>query len=336
MPTEVGWVADLVNNGIVTGNMLCPSNEFKLLEKYNDLLGLVNSSSGGFSCGVDHSGSMPHLLPDGTIEVNPGRLILGTWTGSWVSPWGTVYSGGSPLAAGSEDRRRLIEELIYKPGYNSNYVASWWLCRSGVKLDPSGNLVQATRTNDLGSACPNATNKERTSTLGPLNRRWTDNAAASSSNIPLLADAMPGDIFEAVLTNPIGDVSVGSRLTESFSDGPVINTTMKPPTFAAGTPFGGAGGWWAGWNATLQDYRDFAPVHGSMGPRHANILFADGSVHGFADLNADGFLNNGFDPAVYTGVGGIGYSEKNVELPKEEIYSGYSLRRGTKGNLDRQ
>jgi prepilin-type processing-associated H-X9-DG protein len=335
VPTEVGWIADMVNNGINTQEMLCPTNEFKLSEKYNDLLGVINSSPASFSCNVDHSGSMPRTMPDGSVVMNIGRLILGTYSGSWQSPWGTSYSGA--LAGGSEDRRRAVEELVFKPGYNSNYAATFWLVRTGVKLDTNGNLVQATGTNDVGTACPAASNKERTSTSGPLSRRVSDNAATPSSNLPLLGDAAGGDIVEAILTNPIGDVAQGARLVESFTDGPIINTTMKPPTFASGTTFGGANGWWGVWyKQTLQDYRDLAPVHGSMNTKHCNMLMADGSVRQFTDLNADGFLNNGFDPAVYTGQGGIGYSEKNVEIPLEEVFSLYTLTRQTKGNLDRQ
>jgi hypothetical protein len=139
VPTEVGWVADLVNNGIQVGKMLCPTNDVKMTEKFNDLLGVT--SSGLTSCGIDFGGSPERVNPDGTVVVNPCRIILGDWPVNpanpnfWDSPWGTTYSGGTPLAAGTEDRRRLIEELIWKPGYNSNYVASWWLVRSGVKLD---------------------------------------------------------------------------------------------------------------------------------------------------------------------------------------------------------
>jgi hypothetical protein len=165
----------------------------------------------------------------------------------------------------------------------------------------------------------------------------SDNGAAPSSNIPLLGDGSPGDVVEAILTHAIGDVPQGARLAESFCDGPIVNSTMKPPTFAVGTTFGGPAGWWNTWaKETLQDYRDFAAVHGSMNAKHVNILMSDGSVRLFTDLNGDGFLNNGFDPALYTGAGGIGYSEKNVELPPEELFSGYTLTRQGKGNLDRQ
>lgn len=331
--TEVGWVADLVNNGIQVGNMLCPTNEVKMTEKYNDLLGVT--SSGLTSCGVDFGGSPERKSPDGTVVVNPCRIILGTWPvnpaspTSWDAPWGTTYTGGTALAAGSEERRRLVEELIYKPGYNSNYASAWWLVRGGVKLDKDGNLVAPT-------GCPKS-NKERVSTLGPLNRRLVDNGAAPSSNVPLLGDTNPGDIKEAILTSQIGPVDAGSRLGEAFSDGPILNSNMAPPSFAVGTTYGGTAGWWATWQkGTLQDYRDFGPIHGSMGPGKSNMLMADGSVRAFQDLNGDGFLNNGFDPDAFTGAGSIGFETKNVELPSEDIYSGYNLQRGQKGNLDTQ
>jgi prepilin-type N-terminal cleavage/methylation domain-containing protein len=34
--TEVGWVADLVHEGIPVGKMLCPSNPAQISETYND------------------------------------------------------------------------------------------------------------------------------------------------------------------------------------------------------------------------------------------------------------------------------------------------------------
>ena len=38
--TEVGWVADLVKQGILPGKLLCPSNPAQLSETYDDLLNL--------------------------------------------------------------------------------------------------------------------------------------------------------------------------------------------------------------------------------------------------------------------------------------------------------
>lgn len=325
--TEVGWVADLVNQGIPVGKMLCPTNEVRGIEKLNDLLG--RTPSGLTSCGIDFAGTEPGTAPDGTLIINPCRLILGQYTGTYVAPWGVTYTGGSPVPVNSEERRLIVENAIVKAGYNSNYVASWWLVRTGVKLGPDGNLVGP-------AGCP-ISNKERTSTIGPLNRRVVDNASAPSSNIPLLGDTAPGDVREAVLTDTLGEeLPAGGVLGESFSDGPILNATMLPPVFPAGTPQGGPNGWWAVWNKqTLQDYRDFGAVHGS-GVRHANMLMADASVRSFRDTSKDGFINNGFDPGLYNGQGSIGYNSTELEVEPSDLFSGYSLKTKFKGNLDTQ
>lgn len=307
--TEVGWVADLVNSGTPVGEMLCPSNPNKLSEKFNDLLGLV--PTGLDSC-IDRAGTQPKTLPDGSLVVNPCRQILG------------LYTGGSPLSAGDEARRLLVEQEILLKGYNANYSASWFLVRSSVSLDKEGNLTGP-------AGCP-ISNKERTSTGGPLRRALSDASTVPSTNIPLLGDAAPGDIKEAILSQNIGEHATGSRLVESFCDGPIDTTTMKPPVFPTGTVYGGPDGWWAGWNKTVQDYRDFGAIHNGS----CNILFSDGSVRSFADSNEDGFLNNGFDPALFTGSGVIGFQDASVEIGADAIFSGWSLIQANKGNLDSQ
>jgi prepilin-type N-terminal cleavage/methylation domain-containing protein/prepilin-type processing-associated H-X9-DG protein len=325
VPSEVGWVADMVNNKILVGQMLCPSNPHQVGETFYDLLGDPATPPTGFGCKVDHSGSLPRKLPDGSVAVNPCRIILGTWKGTWTAPWGTTYVGGNSLAAGTEDRRKLVEELVLTPGFNTNYAASWWLVRSGVELDRNGNLMQASGQSDLGTPCPEPSNKQRASTSGPLNVRLVDTGAAPSSNIPLLGDAGPGDFATGVLKAELGPHSEGSRLTESFSAGPVLNSTMKPPSFSSGTPRVGPNGWWTTWaRQTLQDYRAFSPVHSGA----ANVLMADGSVRAVGDRNGDHLLNTGFDPAAFTGTGDIGFSDKTEELPIEEFFGGYSLKRG--------
>lgn len=325
--TEVGWVADLVNQGVPVGKMLCPTNDVRGTEKLNDLLGRTFSSLQ--SCSIDYDGTEPQVNPDGSRSINPCRLILGSYTGSYTTQWGTTLNGGSALAPGSNDRRLVVQEMIVKPGFNSNYVASWWLVRGGVKLDPNGNLVGI-------AGCP-ISNKERTSTTGPLNRRDVESGSVSSSIVPLLGDTAPGDIVEAVLTEEVGEeLRAGSRLGEAFTDGPVLNSNMLPPTFPAGTPQGGANGWWTVWTRqTLQDYRDFGAVHG-VSNKTCNMLMADISVRTFVDRNKDGYINNGFDPALYTGQGGIGYTSNDLEVEPTDLYSGYTLRVNLKGNLDRQ
>jgi prepilin-type N-terminal cleavage/methylation domain-containing protein len=325
--TEIGWVADLVNQGVPVGKMLCPTNEIRGIEKLNDLLG--KTPSGLTSCNIDFDGSEPAVAPDGTLIINPCRLMLGDYTGTYNAPWGVSYTGGSVVPVNSEERRLIVQEMIVKPGYNTNYVASWWLVRGGVKLDANGNLVGP-------AGCP-ISNKERTSTLGPLNRRDVEAGQVSSSLVPLIADTAPGDIVEAVLTDELSeDLRPGVRLGEAFSDGPVLNTTMQPPVFSTGTPHGGPNGWWTVWTKqTRQDYRDFGAVHG-VTDKHCNFLMADASVKTLVDRNKDGFINNGFNPAVYTGAGSIGYTSADLEVEPTDLFSGYSLKVNIKGNLDRQ
>lgn len=308
---DYGWVADLVNTNVIVGDMLCASNPRKLSEKFNDLLGLTATSLD--SCGIDLAGRQHETQPDGTIQVNPCRQIVGD------------YPGGTPLSPGTDERRLAVERIL-EAGYNSNYAASWFLVRSGANVDESGNLAGDT-------TCPISL-KELQSTHGPLRLNAIDSGKVPADKIPLLADAAPGDVREAVLDAPLGPYNRGERMCESFSDGPVLRTTMQPPTFPAGTRHGGVDGWWSVWTRqTVQDYRDFGPVHRGA---TCNVLFADGSVRSLTDANGDGFINNGFDPEVYTGDGSIGFTSADVEVANTEMFSNWSLEQATKGNLDRQ
>ena len=81
----------------------------------------------------------------------------------------------------------------------------------------------------------------------------------------------------------------------------------------------------------LQDYRDFAPVHGG----NCNILFADGNIRSFKDRNGDGYLNPGFDVSAVTDTSKSGYTDNTVELPPALIFSGVFLEKQiNKANLD--
>ena len=299
--TEIGWVADLVRAGTSVGQMLCPSNPNKINENYNELLeGMLAASD---ACNPNRAGSTETTAPDGTAMVNPCRRILG------------AYSGGSPMSPG-EDRRQLVEQQIFNDGYNTNYTASWYLVRSEPKLNASGNLQGI-------SGCVISI-KERTCTVGPMRQALSDNGGGVSSHIPLLGCGGQSGTF---LSQTVGNVLSGSGMTESYTDGPVLNASMQAPSFDDGTPYSGPNGWWAVWTKkTMQDYRDFGPVHGGGSTRSCNILFADGSVRVYVDSNADGYLNNGFDPVMYAGTGKTGFTDKSVELPAREIYSSYTLR----------
>lgn len=310
--TEVGWVADMVQKGILAGELLCPSNDVKLSETYIDLMNMVvDESTPGMelpdSC-VKRLGSPNGAKPDGTPIINACRQIAAE-------------------AVGSEPRRKLIEELIYDKGFNTNYVATWFLVRSDIRTDASGNLRETSMP-----ACP-ASLEDRVSTVGPLNVARLSNAEAPSTHVPIMACAKPVEITSGLFNFRMGPLQPGMT-TESLTDGPVEvagANAFKPPTFMMGTPFNGPMGWWKTWNdETRQDYRDFGPTHGAGTKRSCNILFADGSVRTFQDETEDGFLNNGFDPALYTGSGNIGYTSNVVELPKQSVYSGWSLFPGRK------
>jgi prepilin-type N-terminal cleavage/methylation domain-containing protein/prepilin-type processing-associated H-X9-DG protein len=290
--TEIGWVADMVNMEVIAGELLCPASPAQLSVTYKDL---VEMNAGAGSPCANWLGSAPGTWPDGTPRINACRKL-------------------AALPASDPARVPIIEAEILKKFYNTNYAASWLLVRSAVSIDGSGNLFATP------AGCPVAANS-RNSTAGPLNRRLLESGAASSSLVPFLGCATPVDLSVASLPANLGPHKAGDALAHSTTDGPVQNPGMTPPSFGGGTPFGGPGGWYAGWNATRQDYRKFGPVHGSGSSAGCNILFADGSVKTFVDANEDKLLNNGFDAS-----GANGFTENNEELPSEEIYSGWSLR----------
>lgn len=289
--TDYGWVADLVNTNIPVGKMLCSTNLAQLNQSYDDLL---NGSPGGWGCsdptgqaGVDHDGPEPLTLPSGEPATGPCYEIV---------------HGSYP--AGGPGRINLVKTRILEKHYNTNYAASWFLVRGGVNIADDGSLKP------WNGNCP-ASLKSRSGTLGPLTRVRVDSGAVSASFIPLLGDAAQA----GALDKQLGDFGPGTPLAASFTDGPVDATTLAPPAIS-GLPRDGATGWWAKWMATVQDYRDFAPVHFGT----ANILFADGSVRTITDTNNDGLFNNGF-----SGGGSSGFQGSTVEITPNEFHSRYSI-----------
>ncbi|MGE0606488.1 MAG: DUF1559 domain-containing protein [Pirellulales bacterium] len=292
--TEIGWVADLVNNGVPVGEMLCPSNPAKLADTFHDLLEADTSGFATYEC-VDRLGSKPHTLPDGTEAINPCRKIAG------------AYTGGAAMPASSDARRLLLESDVIGKGYNTNYTASWFLARTGLKLDPNGSLFSE-------PGC-SAGLKERVSTLGPLYSARAETSLRGTSFVPLMGDGSGGKL----VVQEIGPAVSGSETARSMTSGPIDKATMQAPNISSGTPRDGATGWWAKWNNhTLQDYRAFAPVHRSG---QCNVLFADGSVRSYRDANGDGLMNNGFQPGPLNS-----FADGDAEFPEDDVWSKWSLR----------
>ncbi|MEE2736763.1 MAG: DUF1559 domain-containing protein [Planctomycetota bacterium] len=290
-PDTYGWVADLVNSGISCQEMLCPSSDLRGSEKLNDFIGVVNTSN-----------------KDGAPL---SRLLAGR-----CSVWNNTISPPS-----SADRVLRVQQLL-EEGCGTNYAASWFLVRSGPKMDTLGNTVSGL--------------KGFQGTGGPLTERMVDSSGLSSSAIPFLGCGAPGDISEAVLSHDIpGFVEGGSRLAESFNDGPASWDGTRISLMPAGTNVQGAipkklptsvvsgipgsdGLLW------LQDSRDWYSWRGTGKKRHCNFLMADGSVKSVPDLNGDGFLNPGFN---VDGSEGHGHTDPKVELSPREIFSGPFLGR---------
>jgi prepilin-type N-terminal cleavage/methylation domain-containing protein/prepilin-type processing-associated H-X9-DG protein len=286
--TEVGWVADLVNDGTPVGEMLCPSNLARGSATLNDLL---TASAGGLGDCVDLLGEPLETAPDGSTFGNPCRQI--------------VDNGLT-----GEARRSLVETAVVGKAYNTNYTAGWFLVRSGAVIDADGNL----KSDDDCTPKPALDQKLRSRlyTLGPMSESYSDGAASPISNIPIMGDGQ----FVSVLSEKLGSIDAGEPLVASMTAGPVRNPSMEHEVLSG--PREGATGWWSIWtNSTLQDYRLFSPLHRGA----ANILFADGSVRSFVDENDDGVLNNGFTPTATNGFQG-----NEIELPRNSVNSNSSLR----------
>lgn len=279
--TEVGWVADLVNNSQTpVGQMLCPSNDAKLSATYVSLLNAPVATMNSYATCVPVYGSAPKLAPDGTPIANPCYAIL-----------------NGNLAPG-DARTALVFEKVLSKHYNTNYTASWFLARGGLRLDTNYEPVPADAGCSSNIIAKNVTE-------GPLRITDIEKSEIAASFIPLLAD---GGI-DNTLALPVSlsdKLPAGTPTAVAMSGGPRIRTDLSVPgTFT-----------WAIWaKGTRQDYRQFQPVHKNA----CNVLFADGSVRSFQDLNSDGVLNNGFAAIANA------YADNAVEMRYDEFASLYSL-----------
>lgn len=262
--TEIGWVADLVHQGVAPGDLVCPSNPSKLSNVFAQM---TTFDPNGNPC-ADSLGGADQTMPDGSVIVNPCRAIFS-----------------------STEKGKMLDELLLTKKFNTNYAAGWFLVRSEVVIDNRGALV------NKKPGCAKSP-RERGCTDGPLAMSRIGGYRVASSVVPIMGCGIKAENGENMLTEKVGDFDAGTFLADSFTDGPRDRITYKAPVLAGGV---GASSWFGPWNQTLQDYRSFAPVH--FGPTNGscNILFLDGSVHSFSDTNGDGLLNNGFAPSPESG-----------------------------------
>jgi prepilin-type N-terminal cleavage/methylation domain-containing protein len=290
--SDKSWVGDLVKQGVPVGKMLCPSNPARGADVYIDLLSVDASAFANTPC-ISLLGSPASTLPDGTPLVNACRYIASSASG--------FASGPSP------QRTDYVEKEVFRKFYNTNYTASWWLVRSGPKLNQYGNL----RENITG--CGKAITS-RNSTIGPLTRVALDTSKLPSGIIPLMAD---GGLSATPLSDAVGNMAAGTPLAESMTGGPVLiangssGNAFTVPTFPEPNST-----WWGVWMRQMaQDYRNFGTVHRGS----CVLLFGDGSVRTLQDKNKDSLLNNGFGA-----VGG--FADNTLEIEEDDLYSLYSLK----------
>lgn len=346
-----GWTADLARvNAGKAHEMRCPANPIRGSEKLNDLLrGNVSSNS-----------SIP--LSDRLDACNIDSIC---------------YDMNAAGASGATAAPYVAQML--KDGHNSNYASSWFMSRTNFKTTNSGNdpyvLADFTTVATIsvaGTACPSVTGsqiyrdglKEFQNTLGPITRRFLEGADVPSNNVPLLGDAAPGDINEAVLSDNIVDsegklvdaaLTAGARLGETANDGPgSITTASNRLTLLTNNNIATANLAYSGYptagtavtstvvsayapSATtwfLQDTRDWFAVHQAS----ANILMADGSVREIIDLNGDKFFNPGFnyDMTTAPSAESQGYTSNVCEINNFEVFCGPTLaiRAVTKGKFE--
>lgn len=323
-PTMFSWAANMKQvKGGFASQMLCPSNDLRGLEKLNDMIGGTPTSDGSNA-------------PADRIGVGPFNIVGGGGTAEYE---GNNYS----------DLLSLTQAAI-REGLNTNYATSWHMGRGG--------LLTGFTTTD-GQVFDGKDCKDYGRSRGPLRQSQISNADIPGSNIPLMADAAPGDASEAVLGETIdaeAGLVQGTRLCETQNDGParvtgdgielmdsdnfdnpyvpavgatpasggIPVTALNPIAFPKrGQAVTSGVGFQA--DATvglvLQDTRDFFAVHNGT----ANVLMADGSVKQLTDINGDGYFNPGFPVTTAFDGDTDGYTNNVCEVDSFNVYFGVSL-----------
>lgn len=314
IPTEIGWVSDVVSRKTIASEMLCPSSTNTTSKAYQQMLSAPTASFAATEC-VDRLGTASYTDEMGQTVKNISR---------------TIYEANLP--PGSTARAEVISKKMLENGFNTNYAATWFFVRSGYRLGTDGNPAK----NNL--ACSSTDSKGRNLTIGPLTTRLLDSGQAAAHTVPLLCDASA----TGQLSTAVGDLTSGSFYSLPIVGAPIRNRLLvdesgdgvrnvdksarflQTPVFS-GTPKAGAAGWLKTWSFdTRQDYRGMQAHHQGT----VNVLMADGSVQVLTDINNDGFINNGFD--IGTSNSSRYWTSSEVEAEALQLASFYSLL--SKGN----
>ncbi len=309
IPTEIGWVSDLVSRKVIASEMLCPSSTNTASKAIEQMLSASTGSLAVTDC-VDRLGSTSYTNDMGQTVKNISRTIF-----------------DANLPPGSAARAAIISRKMLDNGFNTNYAATWFFVRSGYRLGPDGNPAK----NNL--ECSSTDPKGRNLTIGPLTIRLLDGGQAAAHTVPLLCDAST----TGQLSASVGELSAGSFYSLPVVGSPIRSrlmvdesgdgvrdvdqsaTFLQTPVFN-GSPQTGAAGWLKAWNFdTRQDYRGMQPHHQGT----VNVLMADGSVQVLTDINNDGFINNGFD--IGSGNTTTYWTSAEVEAETLQLASFYSL-----------
>ena len=306
VPTEVGWVADLVKVAILPSEMKCPSGAAETSKAIESMLSVPLADITDGDC-VDLIGSEEYENELGFKIKNVARRIK-----------------DEGLAPDSAGRAEVVATKVLDEGYDTNYAATWFLVRSEFVLDEDGNLL-ATK-----DGCSDMDPKGTNVTKGPLTLRLLDSARISISTVPLLCDASAvgflssevGDLKKgAAYATPIVGGAIGA--TETIDDDADPSTArvanahhMKVPEFPSDTDRIGPTGWLKVWSVdTRQDYRGMSAHHSGS----VHCLMADGGVRAILDANGDQFINNGFDAEAPF------WTSAEVEAEALDLASYYSL-----------
>ena len=302
VPTEVGWVADVVDRSVLASELRCPSNAAKTTKAIEQLLTLDDTAITTSTDCVDMLGNPMQENDLGEQVRNIARTIK------------EGEGGAGYIAVGSDARAEAIRSQVLENGFNTNYAPTWYLVRSEFRLDEDGNPLKAKSTCDDD---PRGTNVTR----GPLTLKTLDTGRAAGNTVPLLTDASAAGTITHTVTDHLvaGDLyvvsMVGMPVIHKATTVPAVLDVYDVPSFPAGTVREGTDGWMKVWaRHTLQDYRGMSTHHKGS----CNVLMADGSIQSLVDNDGDQFINNGFEA-------NSDFASSKVEAGPLELASYYNL-----------